>query len=71
MTDEPTCEGSVSPSAEELLRDAPKRCECCGKVMTREELKAHPHLCATCAAVIDAQTEERLEEDHFGFGWFE
>jgi acetyl-CoA carboxylase beta subunit len=67
--EEPTCQGSVSPDSRELLEDKPKRCECCGKVLSRSELKTYISLCEQCASVIDAQTEERLEREHFD-GWF-
>jgi hypothetical protein len=67
--EEETCKGSVGPSAEELLRDAPKKCCACGKVLSRSELKAHPSLCETCSLTIDRDVKARKEEDDLG--WFE
>jgi uncharacterized protein YlaI len=56
-------------SSEELAYDKPKRCEACGKVLTREEVREHPCLCDDCGARIDRETDEKLEEERFG--WFE
>jgi hypothetical protein len=66
--EEPTCEGSVGPSAEDLLRDAPKKCCACGKVLSRSELKAHPDLCEQCSVDVDREYERRRDEDDLG--WF-
>ena len=52
-------------TSREVLEDQPKRCSACRKVMTREDLRQHPCLCADCAAVIDRQTEEALERAHY------
>jgi predicted RNA-binding Zn-ribbon protein involved in translation (DUF1610 family) len=56
-------------SSGELAYDKPKKCNACGKVLTREELREHPCLCADCSARIDRETKEREEEPPFG--WFE
>jgi acetyl-CoA carboxylase beta subunit len=52
-------------TSKEVLEDQPKRCSACRNVMTREDLRQHPCLCATCAAVIDRQTEEALERARY------
>jgi hypothetical protein len=66
--DDRTCHG-YGPDPHELLEDKPRRCECCGKVLTREEVREHISLCTNCAAVIDRETEAQLEREHFD--WFE
>jgi predicted RNA-binding Zn-ribbon protein involved in translation (DUF1610 family) len=55
------------PTPREVLEGRPKTCCACGKVMTRQEVKAHPDLCGDCAATIDRDTKAR-EED---WSWFE
>jgi uncharacterized protein YlaI len=62
MADEPTCQGSVGP-----LND--RTCTACRLRYGSQEEPKHPHLCPYCASVIDAQTEQKLEEEHFG--WFD
>jgi acetyl-CoA carboxylase beta subunit len=57
---------SCDRTSEEALEGKPKRCCACGKVMTREEVRAHPALCGDCAAVIDRQTEERKDQEGWG-----
>jgi acetyl-CoA carboxylase beta subunit len=52
-------------TSKEVLEDSPTRCDACRNLMTREDLRQHPCLCATCAAVIDRQTEEALERAHW------
>ena len=59
--DEPTCRDSVGPHND-------KTCEACGDKYGSQEPQQHPHLCPYCASVIDAQTEQKLEEH---FGWFD
>jgi hypothetical protein len=52
-------------TAKELLEDSPKRCSACRNLLTREELRKRSCLCATCAEVIDRDTEEALERLHY------
>jgi hypothetical protein len=60
----PTCQDSVGP-----LND--KQCAACGDKYGSQEEPKHPHLCPYCAATIDRATEAQLEDEHFGFNWFE
>jgi hypothetical protein len=43
------------------------RCEGCRAKLTGDE--AIPGLCAACSDTIDADTEARLEREHFGDLW--
>ena len=46
-----------------------RTCEVCGDRYSSDEPPQHPSLCPYHATVIDAQTDEQLEEEHWG-GWF-
>lgn len=59
----------MSKDSRWLLEDGADRCEVCEAILTREEVKRNISLCTNCAAVIDRQTEEQLEWEHFD--WFE
>jgi hypothetical protein len=61
---------SGNRTSEEVLEDKPRRCDACKKLLTREEVARRSCLCSDCEAVIDQQTEAKLEDAPWE-GWFE